>query len=460
MQNLGNRKMQYPVGKSIELTGWVGALRQHKKIVFVDLRRRDDLVQLVIEGGSALKTAERLSVEDVIKIQGKVRKRPQGLDNPKIPSGKIEVTVDSLKILSKSAGLPFELRDTKKVNEETRLKYRYLDLRSQRMKQNLKARHQVSQFIRDFLTKRGFWEIETPFLTKSTPEGARDYVVPSRLHPGKFYALPQSPQQYKQLLMVAGVEKYFQLVRCMRDEDQRGDRQPEFTQLDMEMSFVKQEDIMKLNEELLIAIVKKLYPKKRIQTVPFPRLTYRGAMKKYQTDRPDLRKDKKDTDLLAFCWIIDYPFFKKTREGQWTFTHNPFSAPKPEHMEDLRAKKNISSILTTQYDVVLNGLEIAGGSIRNHRSENLKAVFEIIGLSEKKINRDFGHIIESFDYGVPPHGGIAWGYDRFMMLMQEEKNIREVIAFPKTGDGRDPMMESPSELDSEQLKELSLRIIK
>jgi aspartyl-tRNA synthetase len=339
------------------------------------------------------------------------------------------------------------------------MKYRYLDLRRERMKRNMIERQRTIQFIRDFLQKDRFIEIETPILTKSTPEGARDFVVPSRLQPGKFYALPQSPQQYKQLLQIAGFEKYFQIARCLRDEDPRGDRQPEHTQLDLEMSFVEQKDVMRLTEDLFINLVKKLYPEKKIQEIPFPRLTYEKAMKKYNTDRPDLRKNKNNPDLLAFCWVIDFPFFEKDDKNKWTFTHNPFSAPKPEFMNDLLKKKNIKNILTTQYDIVLNGSEIGGGSIRNHESEALEAVFEIIGYKKRDIKDKFGHMLRAFQYGVPPHGGIACGLDRFLAMMLGEKSIREVIAFPKTGDSRDLMMDAPSEISKEQLKELKIKTI-
>jgi aspartyl-tRNA synthetase len=321
----------------------------------------------------------------------------------------------------------------------------------------MRMRHKVIKFIRDQLDEKEFFEIETPILTKSTPEGARDYVVPSRLYPGNFYALPQSPQQYKQLLMVAGQEKYFQIARCFRDEDTRGDRQPEFTQLDVEMSFVEREDVIRLNEELLISIVQTLYPEKKIQEIPFPRMSYKEAMEKYGTDRPDIRKDKDDPNLLAFCWVIDFPFFEKTDDGGWTFTHNPFSASKPEFHQDLLDGKNIEGILTSQYDVVLNGSEIGGGSIRNHTPEGLRAVFKVMGFSEERIDQNFGHMLEAFSFGAPPHGGIAWGLDRLITILNNEPNIREVIPFPKTGDARDLMMQSPSNLEPKQLKELHIK---
>jgi len=319
-------------------------------------------------------------------------------------------------------------------------------------------RYKIIKFIRDFMAEEGFIEVQTPMLTKSTPEGSRDYVVPSRLQPGQFYALPQSPQQFKQLLMVAGFEKYFQIAKCLRDEDTRGDRQPEHTQLDVEMSFVEQEDVIVKNEQLLIDIVKKFCPEKTIQEVPFPRMTYKTAMEKYGNDKPDLRKDKNNPNLLAFVWVVDFPFFEKAEKTKkWTFTHNPFSAPKPEFMDDLLAKKNIENILTTQYDIVLNGTEIGGGSIRNHQPNALEKVFEIMGYNTKEIKEDFGHMLEALSFGAPPHGGIAWGLDRFIMLLANENSIREVIAFPKTGDGRDLMMQAPSEVTKAQLKELGLK---
>ena len=259
--------------------------------------------------------------------------------------------------------------------------------------------------------------------------------------------------------MTAGVEKYFQIARCFRDEDTRGDRQPEFTQLDLEMSFVEREDVMNITEELLIKLVKTCAPEKEIQEIPFPRISYKEATEKYKTDRPDIRKDKNNPNLLAFCWVIDFPFFEKTDKGGWTFTHNPFSAPKPEFMDDLLTGKNIPDILTTQYDIVLNGYEVGGGSIRNHKPEALKAVFKIMGFDNERIQANFGHMLEAFSYGAPPHGGIAPGIDRLIMILRNEPNIREVIAFPKTGDGVDPMMKSPSEVDKEQLDELGLNVV-
>ncbi len=464
-------------GEKVNLKGWVHNRRDHGKLIFIDLRDKSDICQVVFlpSNKEAYEKAQDLRGEWVINIEGKVNPRPKGMENPNLKSGSFEVVVESLEILNKSETPPFILdTDGYEVGEEHRLKYRYLDLRRQRVKNNLMVRHKVNQYIRNFLSDDGFVEIETPILTKSTPEGARDYVVPSRLQQGKFYALPQSPQQYKQLLMVGGLEKYFQIARCFRDEDTRGDRQPEFTQLDMEMSFVEQEDIMAVNEKLLISLVQNLFPEKKIQEIPFPRITYKEAIKKYNTDRPDIRKDKEDKNLLAFCWVIDFPFFEKVEvdkgieeapalrssEGakRWTFTHNPFSAPKPEFMKDLMEAKKIGDILTTQYDIVLNGWEIGGGSIRNYSSGALQKVFEIMGHDFENIKQKFGHMLDAFNHGAPPHGGIAWGLDRLLMILQNEPNIREVIAFPKTGDAKDLMMDSPSEIDKKQLKELGIKI--
>lgn len=451
------------VGKEITLKGWVDTRRDHGKLIFIDFRDWTGLAQVVFlpNNKELHEKASVLRSEWVIELKGMVQKRPEGLINTKIASGAFEIAATGLTILSEAKTPPIEVgSDGLDIGEESRMKYRYVDLRRARMQKNLRNRARVFQMIREFFAKNDFVEVETPVLSKSTPEGARDYLVPSRIQEGKFYALPQSPQQYKQLLMASGMDRYFQLARCFRDEDTRGDRQPEFTQLDIEMSFVERDDVMAVNEELLIKLVKELYPEKKIQEIPFPRITYKESMEKYGTDRPDLRNDKNDSNLLAFCWVVDFPFFEKTDEGGWTFTHNPFSAPKPEFMEDLLHKRNIGEILTTQYDIALNGWEIGGGSIRNHRSEGLKAVFEIMGFSDERIQKNFGHMLEAFDFGAPPHGGIAWGMDRFMMIMENEPNIREVIAFPKTGDGRDFMMDAPSDVSEEQLRELHIKITK
>lgn len=445
------------VGKKVNLAGWIHARRDHGQLIFIDLRDRSGLVQVVFSGDLHSK-ADKLRPEYVVAISGTVKKRPEGMDNSKIATGKVEVAAETLEILAEAKTPPFDLTvDTKKISEDLRMEYRYLDLRTERMKSIVELRHRTIKFIRDWLDDEGFWEIETPNLTKSTPEGARDYLVPSRQQPGKFYALPQSPQQFKQLLMIAGMEKYFQIARCFRDEDPRGDRQPEHTQLDLEMSFVEQKDVMKINEQLARAIVKKIAPNKKIATVSFPVLNFDDAQKKYQTDRPDLRRNKNDADELAFCWVIDFPFFEKDADGNWTFTHNPFSDPAKEDKEKF-LKGEIESIRTTQYDLVLNGQEIGGGSIRSHESEILEKVFEILGYDKKEIQDRFGHMLKAFEFGVPPHGGIAWGLDRLVMILAGEDSIRETIVFPKTGDGRDLMMKAPAEVDLKQLKELHLKI--
>lgn len=447
--------------QSVELMGWVATRRDHGKLIFIDLRDRSGVAQAVfLPKPEELHTlADKLRSEWVVKLKGNVARRPENMVNKEIETGKFEIQAEKLEIINESKALPIGIdTDGYEIGEDSRMKYRYLDLRRERINKNIKIRAKIEKFIRDFLTEKEFIEIETPILGKSTPEGARDYLVPSRLELGKFYALPQSPQQYKQLLMIAGLERYFQIARCFRDEDTRGDRQPEFTQLDLEMSFAEQEDVINLNEELLIKLISELMPEKKIQEIPFPRLSYKDALEKYGTDRPDLRSDKNNPNLLAFCWVIDFPFFEKSDNSGWTFTHNPFSAPKPEYMEFLLKQERVSEILTSQYDVVLNGFEIGGGSIRNHKSEALKAVFKVMGFTDERIEESFGHMLEAFKYGAPPHGGIAWGLDRLIALLQNEPNIREVIAFPKTGDGRDLMMEAPSEVDKEQLEELGLNI--
>ncbi len=451
------------IGETVLVKGWVAVRRDQGKMVFMDFRDMSGYVQGVVlpNHTEAIEIVKEVRTEWVLAITGIVNKRPEKNIKAGVLNGDIELEITGIDVLNKSETLPFEIgSDTREINEEIRLSHRYVDLRSDRMQKNLRARHKVIKLIRDELDTEGFIEVETPILTKSTPEGSRDYVVPARLYPGQFYALPQSPQQYKQLLMTAGVEKYFQIARCMRDEDTRGDRQPEFTQLDMEMSFVEQEDVIALNEKLLISIVQTLYPEKKIQQIPFPRLTYTEAMVKYNSDKPDLRENKEDPNLLAFCWVVEFPFFEKTDTGAWTFTHNPFSRPKPEHMDWLMNKENIGEILTTQYDVALNGFEIGGGSIRNHNPEALKKVFEIMGHLPENIEKNFGHMMKAFSLGTPPHGGIAWGLDRLIMLLQNEPNIREVIPFAKTGEGRDPMMQSPAEISPEQLLELNITSIK
>jgi len=453
------------VGQEVDIVGWVDTKRDHGKIAFIDLRDRTSKVQVVLVPSSLDEASKALMSEIrpewVLKIHGLVKARPERLINPDLATGTIEIEALSIEVLNTAITPIFPLeQDKNEISEELRLQYRYLDLRRPAMYNNLLKRHKVNQFVRNFLDNEEFIEVETPILTKSTPEGARDFIVPSRHQTGSFYALPQSPQQYKQLLMAGGVEKYFQIARCFRDEDTRKDRQPEFTQLDMEMSFVSAEDVMNLNEKLLIELVQTLYPEKKIQSIPFPRISYAEAMEKYGNDRPDIREDKSDDNLLAFCWIVDFPQFEKTEDGKWTFSHNPFSAPKPEYMEQLLSKTDIEKIISTQYDIVLNGFEIGGGSIRNHQAEALRKVLEIIGYEGEIVDNAFGHILTALSSGTPPHGGIAWGMDRLLSVLQNESSIREVIAFPKTGDAYDPMMQSPSAVSIEQLVELGIGIKK
>lgn len=451
------------LGKEVKLSGWIDVRRDHGKLIFLDLRDMSGKVQMVVlpNHPEAIAVAQTLRSEWVVEIIGNVNPRPEKLVNAEQENGAIEVEVLSVTVLNEAETPQFDISsDGKEIGEELRLKYRYLDLRRARMQKNIRNRHLVTNFVRNFYSQEGFVEIETPNMTKSTPEGSRDYIVPSRIDKGKFYALPQSPQQYKQLLMAAGFERYFQIARCFRDEDTRGDRQPEFTQIDLEMSFVTQEDVMQINEKMITELVQKIYPEKRIQETPFPRITYKESMEKYGCDKPDIRTDKNDPNLLAFCWVIDFPFFERDDKGGWTFTHNPFSAPKPEYMTDLMEKKNIEGIGAAQYDMVLNGYEIGGGGIRNHDPEALRKVFEVMGYSAERIEKNFHHMLEALASGTPPHGGLAFGFDRLMMLLQNEPNIREVIPFAKTGEGRDPMMESPSEVSLDQLIELGLRITK
>jgi aspartyl-tRNA synthetase len=449
------------IGQEVELYGWVDSKRDHKKIVFIDLRDRTGIVQVV--GGEEFKS---LSCEDVIYIKGIVKKRPKNLINPKLRTGTIEVEIKEFKILAKSKPLPLPINSQGyEIDEEVRLKYRYLDLRRPRMLKNLILKSKVTSFIRNYLIKKDFIEIETPILTKTTPEGARDFIVPSRLQKGKFYALPQSPQQYKQLLMVAGVERYFQIARCFRDEDPRADRAyGEFTQLDLEMSFVTQEDILTLTENLFTNLVKQIFPEKYISQTPWPRLNHQEVIKKYGNDKPDLRKNKKDRDELAFAWIINFPLFKEQTEEDFYYgsgkakfapSHHMFTAPHPSDIPLL--DKDPLKIRGLQHDMVLNGYEVGGGSIRIHDPKIQNKVFELIGFTKEQKNQ-FEHILNAFTYGVPPHGGIAPGIDRFLMAALGEPSIREIIAFPTSSGGKTAVMDAPSSVEEEQLKELGIEI--
>jgi len=451
------------VGSEVELFGWAETVRDHKKVIFIDLRDRSGVVQLV--GNESLRG---ISCEDVLYIKGLVKKRPDHMINQKIPTGEVEVEVKEFKILSKSEGLPIPIdTDGYEIDEEIRLQYRYLDLRRKRMLSNLIIRHKAIKFIRDFLNERDFLEIETPILTKTTPEGARDFIVPSRLQKGSFYALPQSPQQYKQLLMVAGIERYFQIARCFRDEDPRADRAyGEFTQLDLEMSFVTQEDILVLTEELFTKLVKEIFPNKKMTKSPWPRLSHSQAQEKYQSDKPDLRQDKKDKDELAFVWVIDYPLFTEQSESDYFHgsgkakyapSHHMFTAPHPDDIGLLDTSPE--KVRGLQHDLVLNGFEVGGGSIRIHDSKIQEKIFELIGFSDAQKGQ-FNHMLTAFKYGVPPHGGIAPGIDRFLMSVLSESSVRELIPFPASSGGKTAVMQAPSLASPNQLDELGIKIVK
>jgi len=462
MERIYIKDLSNHIGKEVSISAWIDIRRDQGKLIFFDFRDVTGKVQGVIlpNAKDAHAVGSTLRSEWVVKVHGKVNQRPEKNIQKDKQNGEIELEILGIEVLNEATTPPIDIHtDGKEISEEVRLKYRYIDLRRERLQKNIINRHKATLHIRNAFSKHGFIEIETPLLSATTPEGSRDFIVPSRLERGSFYSLPQSPQQYKQLLMASGFEKYFQIARCMRDEDTRGDRQPEFTQLDMEMSFVEQKDVMQMNESVILDLVKTLYPTKEIQQTPIPVMTYKEAMEKYNSDKPDIRKDKNNPNELAFLWVIDFPMFEKDADtNQWTFTHNPFSSPTKESMRDLMEQKNISDIFTTQYDLVLNGYEIGGGSIRNHSPEALKTVFKIMGYDDERIERNFGHMLSALGSGTPPHGGMAWGFDRLMMILENEPNIREVIAFAKTGEGRDPMMGAPGKVTDKQLIELGIEI--
>lgn len=451
------------VGKTVLIKGWINSVRSHGKIVFFDLRDRSGLVQVVAQN-----LKENLKPESVIYVTGKVVKRPEKLINPKLTTGMVEVQAESVDVITVSRELPFPLdSDGHDIDETIRLKYRYLDLRRPRLNHIIRTRSKMVKFIRDYLTKEDFVEIETPILTKTTPEGARDFLVPSRLQPGRFYALPQSPQQYKQLLMVAGFERYFQIARCFRDEDPRHDRAyGEFTQLDVEMSFVTQDDILQLIEDLFSQMIKVIFPGKIISQSPWPRIAHNDAVKKYNSDKPDLRKDKKNPDELAFAWIVDFPLFnKQTKDdfyhgsgrAEFAPSHHMFTSPHPDDVPLL--DKDPLKVRGLQHDLVLNGYEVGGGSIRIHDPKIQQKVFDLIGFTKEQ-KQQFEHMLTAFTYGVPPHGGIAPGIDRLLMVLFNEPSLREVIAYPAVSSGQTSVVSAPSAASADQLKELHLKIVK
>ncbi len=575
---------QEHIGQTVVLAGWVNRRRDHGGVTFIDLRDRFGMVQVVANQETFPDAHAILSpvrMEWVVQVAGIVRQRLAGMENSNLETGEIEVEIERVKILNPAKPTPFLISSDEEVDEQMRLRYRYLDLRRERMRRNLELRHRVVKFIRDYLDEQRFLEVETPILFKTTPEGARDYLVPSRIHPGEFYALPQSPQQLKQLLMVAGVERYFQIARCFRDEDQRGDRGPEFTQLDLEMSFVEREDVMALAEDLFTKLVKQIVPNKKLLEEPWPKLSYQEALSRFGKDNPDLRfgmelvdisdlagtsgfrvfesvvggggsvrginasglgdysrkqideltefvgkfgaqglaylaitsdgqqrssfakftdeitlqsiqerlaakpgdlllfvaAEKevvyeslgrlrellgeclglRNPDVLAFCWVTDFPFVMwNTDEQRWDPSHHLFTAPMPSDIPLLT--EDPSRARGQQYDMVLNGNEVGGGSIRIHDSQLQAQVFELIGLEPAVAKERFGHMLEAFEYGTPPHGGIAPGIDRICMILADEPNIREVIAFPKNQMARDVMADAPSAAEPKQLAELHIKL--
>jgi aspartyl-tRNA synthetase len=573
-------------GQQVTISGWVHRRRNHGGLLFVDVRDRYGIVQTVFNperSAEAYQVGDTFGREYVVQLTGTVMLRPDDMQNPNLDTGAVELYVDSAKVLNAAKVTPFVVNDQSvNASEELRLKYRYLDLRSPRLQRNLKLRHQVINFIRRWLDEQDFIEVETPILLKSSPEGARDFLVPSRLHPGQFYALPQSPQQLKQLLMVSGMDRYYQIARCFRDEDLRGDRQPEFTQLDVEMSFVDMEDVLALNEALVIDLVQTVLPDKKFLQLPFPRLSYDDAMNIYGSDKPDLRfglpivnvsetvktsefkvfaaalaekngtvrvlrapglgsysrkqveeletlakelgakgmpwvkvKDAataeleggiakflkpeeaaaivqatdaesgdlllfgadtwqvvvtvlgrlrlevadrlklRDPNIFAYAWVIGFPLVEwNEEEGRWDAMHHPFTSPRDEDMEKMFTDPG--AVYAKAYDLVANGWELAGGSIRIHRREVQQRMFQMLNIDDEQQKLRFGHMLEAFEFGAPPHGGIAWGLDRTVMMFAGEPNIREVIAFPKTANGTDLMTAAPSDVEDKQLRELHI----
>lgn len=438
-------------GKQAVLCGWVDSVRLQGKVAFVDIRDRYGITQLFLSPKLA-KDAERLKKESVICASGEVKERPEA--NPNLPTGEVEVKVGELTVLSAANPLPMQLEEDIDSTEETRLKYRYIDLRRPEMQKNLVIRADIIKAFHDFFTKEGFVHIETPILAKSTPEGARDFLVPSRLQKGKFYALPQAPQLFKQLCMVAGFDRYYQIARCFRDEDLRADRQLEFTQLDIEMSFVEQKDVLDITERAVKHAWKEVLG---VKLKDFPTLTYQECMELHGTDKPDLRKNKDDPKEFAFAWVVDFPMFEYSEDDKrWYAKHHPFTMPHKEDIDILN--DDPGAVRAYCYDLVCNGMEICSGSIRCHIPELQKKIFDVMKLSENEVKEKFGFLLEAFRYGVPPHGGIAPGIDRLVAIAVGTSSIKEVIAFPVDKAGKNLMLDAPSSVDKSQLDELGLQL--
>lgn len=454
------------VGKTVTLKGWISTKRDHGKLTFIDLRDRTGTIQCV-----GYQKMGELTTESVIEVTGLIKERNGKSINAELPLGTVEIDVNEYKVLGLATELPIHIKETddEPVSEEIRLKYRYLDLRRERMQKIMRLRSQYSHELRQAFIDQDFIEVETPILSKATMEGARDFLVPSRFQHGKFYALPQSPQQYKQLIMVAGVDRYFQFARCFRDEDLRADRGFEFTQVDVEMSFATSDEIRETMEKIVKQAVKKVGGKIKDET--FPVFSYAEAIEKFGADKFDLRSEQDKADgVLAFAWVTKFPFFKKVDKGDaaemrdgksgWTFTHNPFGAPIPEHMDWHLKGEHLEEIIADQYDLVCNGYEVGGGGVRAHNPELLASTYRIMGYSEAETQASIGHMLEAFRYGVPPHGGIALGLDRQIMLLSGEESLKEAIAFPMTSTGRTAVMDGPSVASDDQLKELGLKTLK